>query len=131
MLHQLFTTVITTPQIADEYGTPLPTWVTILSVKNKQLQNELSLIVDPGEASAIALATEIENNYLITDDLQARKLAIKLGLPMIGTLGVLLLAKQAGLIALIAPYLDRIKKTNFRMAPALFNAVLKEAGELR
>ncbi|WP_426670647.1 DUF3368 domain-containing protein [Mucilaginibacter sp. McL0603] len=130
LLHQVFATVITTPEIAEEYGMSLPQWVTILSVKNKTLQNDLSFIVDPGEASAIALAHEIENNYLITDDLQARRLAIKLGLPMMGTLGVLLLAKQNGLINLVAPYLELIKQTNFRMAPELFHTVLKEAGEI-
>ena len=69
LLHELFTNVITSHEIAAEYGHPLPEWVIILSVKNKELQNDLSLIVDSGEVSAIALAQEIENDYLITDDL--------------------------------------------------------------
>jgi predicted nucleic acid-binding protein len=72
----------------------LPEWISVVSVKNKSFQHELSLIVDEGEASAIALAHEIENKYLITDDLEARKLSIKLGLSVIGTFGVLLRAKQ-------------------------------------
>ena len=130
LLHQLFTKVITTPEIVAEYGTSLPEWVDIISVKNKKLQNELSLVIDAGEASAIALAHEIENNYLITDDLQARKLALKLGLPMMGTLGVLLMAKQKELISLVAPYLELINQTNFRMATDLFNTILREAGEI-
>lgn len=130
LLHQLFTTVITTPEIAEEYGQTLPEWVTVLSVRNKKLQQDLSLIVDSGEASAIALAHEIENNYMITDDLQARKLALKLGLTIIGTLGVLLRAKQKGLISLLAPYLEQIKQTNFRMSADLLNIILKEAGEI-
>lgn len=130
ILHQLFTTIITTTEIAEEYGKPLPDWVTILSVKDKKTQNELSPIVDYGEASAIALAHEIENNFPITDDLHARKLALKLGLSIIGTLSLLLRAKQKGLIDLLAPYLQQIKQTNFRMSLSLMNTILKEASEI-
>ncbi|MDB5001784.1 MAG: hypothetical protein JWQ34_9 [Mucilaginibacter sp.] len=129
VLHQLFSTVITTPEIAEEYKLPLPEWVIVIPVKNKLLQKELSLLVDKGEASAIAMAQETENQYLITDDLEARKLSAKLGLSVIGTLGVLLRAKQEGHIDLIKPFLEQIKQTNFRMAYDLYQTVLKKAGE--
>lgn len=129
LLHQLFSTILTTPEIAEEYGINLPEWVTVISVRDKKLQNDLAQVVDPGEASAIALAHEIESNFLITDDLQARKLAAKLGLTIIGTLGVLLRAKQKSLIVLLAPYLEKISKTNFRISSELIDRVLKEAGE--
>ena len=82
------------------------------------------------DASCFIILHKIENDYLITDDLQARKLAIKLGLPMIGTLRVLVLAKQKGLLTLVAPLLEQIKQTNFRMAPDLFRTILQEAGEI-
>jgi predicted nucleic acid-binding protein len=130
LLHQLFTEVITTPEIAAEFGFPLPAWVAVRSVHNKTLQTDLSLSVDPGEASAIALAFEISYDYLITDDRDARKLALQLGLTVIGTLGVLLLAKQQGHISLLAPYLQQISQTNFRMSTTLYHDVLKQAGEL-
>lgn len=129
LLHQLFSTILTTPEIAEEYGINLPEWVTVISVRDKKLQNDLAQVVDPGEASAIALAHEIESNFLITDDLQARKLAAKLGLTIIGTLGILLRAKQKSLIVLLAPYLEKISKTNFRISGELIDRVLKEAGE--
>jgi len=129
LLHKLFSTVLTIPEIAEEYGMALPDWVTVISVRDKKLQNDLAFIVDPGEASAIALAHEIESNYLITDDLQARKLATKLGLTIIGTLGILLRAKQKSHIDLLRPYLERIVKTNFRISSDLIDRVLKESGE--
>jgi predicted nucleic acid-binding protein len=50
VLHQLFNIVLTTPEIAAEYGAPLPEWIIIISVKDKSLQQELSLVVDKGEA---------------------------------------------------------------------------------
>ena len=129
LLHKLFTTILTTPEIAKEYGTTLPDWVTVISVTNKKLQNELAQVVDPGEASAIALAHEIEINFLITDDLDARKLATKLGLDIIGTLGILLRAKQKFYIDQLAPFLEKMMKTNFRMSQELIIKVLKEADE--
>lgn len=129
VLHQLFTVVLTTPEIAAEYGLPLPEWIIIISIKNKYLQLELTAVVDKGEASAIALAYEIENNYLITDDLKARKLAIKLGLSIIGTLGVLLRAKQEGYINAVKPFLELMKQTDFRVSDDLYQTVLRKADE--
>lgn len=129
ILHQLFSVVITTPEIVKEYKLPLPEWIVVLSVKDKKRQLELASLVDEGEASAIALAQEIYNQYLITDDLEARKLSAKLGLSVIGTLGVLLRAKQEGHIKLIKPILLQIKQTNFRIGDDLYDTVLKQAGE--
>jgi len=130
VLHQLFDVVLTTPEIAAEYGFPLPEWIIIISVKNKSLQQELTSVVDKGEASAIALAHEIENKYLITDDLEARKLSIKFGLSVIGTLGVLLRAKQQGHISAVKPFVELMKQTDFRVSDDLYQTILRKAGEL-
>jgi len=130
ILNQLFTTVLTTQEIASEYGNPLPDWIIILPIKNKSFQRELETLVDQGEASAIALAHEIENEFIITDDLDARKLAIKQGLSVIGSLGVLLRAKDAGHINLIKPFIELIKQTNFRISDNLYQAALHKAGEI-
>lgn len=129
VLHQLFNVVLTTPEIAAEYGSPLPEWIVIISVKNKSLQHKLASEVDKGEASAIALAHEIENEFLITDDLEARKLSVKLGLAVIGTLGVLLRAKQQGYIIAVKPFVELMKQTDFRVSDDLYQTVLRKAGE--
>jgi len=129
LLPQLFNIVITTHEIANEYGKPLPVWLKLVAVKDHQLQQDLAAIVDAGEASAIALAREIETDYIVIDDLQARKLAIKLGLTVIGTLGILLKAKQMGLITLLRPVLEQIKRTDFRVTATLIEAVLRDSDE--
>jgi predicted nucleic acid-binding protein len=54
--------------------------------------------LDTGEASAIALAMETVNSTLIIDEKKGRKFAKNLGLQIIGTLKILLLAKQHRLI---------------------------------
>ncbi len=129
VLRQLFDVVLTTPEIAAEYGSLLPEWVMIVSVKDKSFQKKLSSVIDKGEASAIALAHEIENKYLITDDLEARKLSIKLGLSVIGTLGVLLRAKREGFINAVKPFVELMRQTDFRVSDELYQTVLRTAGE--
>ena len=130
LLPQLFNNVITTPEIANEYGDAIPEWLKVIAVTNQQLQGEYEKLVDRGEASAITLANEVECDYIIIDDLQGRKLALKLGLTVIGTLGIMLKAKQAGLIHLLKPVLEQIENTNFRITPTLFETILRDAGEL-
>lgn len=129
VLNQLFKIVLTTPEIASEYGSQLPEWIIVISVKDKSLQQKLALMVDKGEASAIALAHEVENKYLITDDLEARKLSIKLGLSVIGTLGILLRAKQEGYISAVKPFVELMKQTDFRVSDELYQTVLRKADE--
>jgi predicted nucleic acid-binding protein len=87
------------------------------------------LEIDKGEASAITLAIEFDSSLLIIDDRKARKLAERLGLNYTGTLGVILRAKEKGLIPTIRPVLEKIQLTNFRFSTMVFNEILKIAGE--
>jgi len=129
LLHQLFLTITTTVTIAEEFGKKLPEWVTVMSVADLHYQTILELEVDEGEASAISLAIEHQPALLILDDLKARKVAEKLRLNYTGTLGVLLKAKENGIIDRIKPLLDRIQQTNFRFSKNVFEQILKVAGE--
>ena len=129
ILQQLFNNIVTTPEIADEFGESLPDWVEIVSVKDKYKQQLLEIQVDRGEASAMALALEMENPQLIIDDYKARKLAKTLQIDYTGTIGVLFLAKQKGIISAIKPVLDKIKETNFRISAELELHILVEAKE--
>ncbi|MVN22557.1 DUF3368 domain-containing protein [Mucilaginibacter arboris] len=129
LLQNLFTSVITTPQIATEFGYPLPVWVKIMTVTNEVTFESLKLHLDVGEASAIALANEINHDYLILDDLKARYFAEQKGLKVKGTLGVLLTAKIKGIIPFLLPYLDALQQTNFRISKNLVQQILNDAGE--
>jgi len=129
ILHNLFGSVFTTPEIALEYGEQLPEWVVIQPIKDQNLLAEYQQKVDPGEASALALAQEINADLVILDDLEARKFALKLGLAFKGTLGLLVMAKQEGIIPSIRPYLEKVQQTNFRLASHLVDQSLRDAGE--
>lgn len=89
------------------------------------------LDVDPGEASAIALAMESRPSLLILDDQKARKVAKRLNLNYTGTLGVFLKAKQAGIIPSVKYVLEKVQQTNFRYSHQVFQEILLLAGESR
>lgn len=85
--------------------------------------------LDAGEASAIALAMNIEKSILIIDDLKGRKIAEKMNIRYSGTLGLIVQAKREGVIETVKPILKKIEKTDFRIDRKLLLTVLREAGE--
>ncbi len=86
--------------------------------------------LDAGEREAIHLATTLKADLLMMDERLGRNAARRLGLTMIGTLGILAAAKQAGLITQMKPLLVWLRsETNFRCAPDLEREVLEAAGE--
>lgn len=82
-----------------------------------------------GETAVLALALEQVGSLVILDDGLARQFAESLNIQRIGTLGILLQAKQRGLIAEIAPLLDQLNQLRFRVSPATKQAVLRLAHE--
>lgn len=129
LLHKLYGTIITTEEVALEFGNPLPSWLEIKQPVNKNYQSIIEASLDRGEASAIALAIEYEECLLIIDDLKGRKFAYKLGIAIIGTLGIILDAKLAGIIPSVNQLLIKIKQTNFRLTERLELWILNRAGE--
>jgi predicted nucleic acid-binding protein len=131
ILNKLFGNITTTSEVAGEFGRLLPPWIEIKEPSNKNYQSIIEASLDKGEASAIAiaLAIELDNCLLIIDDLKGRKFAHQLGLTIIGTIGVLVDAKLAGIIPSIKPILSKIKSTNFRITEQLELLILKLAGE--
>lgn len=129
LLQKLFQQITTTTTIAQELGKPLPDWVNVMSVTDVTAQSVLELEVDAGEASAIALALETDNALLVLDDLKGRKLADKLNLTYTGTFGLILKAKEEGIIPSVKPILQLIQATNFRFSPAVIQGILKQANE--
>ncbi len=90
----------------------------------------LRAIIDSGEASAIALALELDDCLLIMDGLKGRVLAEELGIRVTGTFGVIIEAKLAGHIASVKSLLEKIKMTNFRLSQDLEKKILTKTGEI-
>jgi len=92
----------------------------------------LPIIADlgAGEREVLALGTETPDSLVILDDALARQYARMLKLKLTGTLGVLLKAKETGLLPALAPVLERLQDLRFRMDPETRQAVLRLAGEV-
>ena len=84
--------------------------------------------LDLGERAAIARALEIGAG-LLADDLVARQHAAALGLMVIGTLGVLVLAKRAGRLAAVKPLIERLRASGQRLSQAAVADALPAAQE--
>jgi predicted nucleic acid-binding protein len=125
LLRKVYSELITTPEIAEEFGEILPDWIKIQEVSDKKYQNFLETQVDCGEASAIALATEYDDVLLLLDDLKARKLATRLKFKITGTLGVIHKAKQMLIIDKVKPLIDKLLLTDFRVAENVIEEILK------
>ncbi len=123
VLPALFVSVMIPPEVGREFGGKFA-WLKIENLKSNLLATALQTVVDVGEAEAIALASE-KNCLLISDDKQARAAAKRLGVKFIGTVGVLVRAKQNGIITEIKPILDLLEANNFFLSRALREEALK------
>ena len=82
-----------------------------------------------GEIEAMALYKQLSADFLLIDDGRARKVAKFNGINVIGSLGVLLIAKEKGLIKKIKPALNAIRNSEIFMNENLLNKVQRLAGE--
>ncbi|QLH47471.1 MAG: DUF3368 domain-containing protein [Bacteroidota bacterium] len=130
ILYKVYGQIVTTIDIATEYGEILPDWIEIANVVDKSKQQLLEMQIDKGESSAIALALETPNSTIILDDYKARRIAEKLGLAYTGTIGVIVKAKLLGIVPSIKPLLDKIKLTDFRLSADIELQALKESKEM-
>jgi len=115
VLRHLYETVLITPEVADEYGEPLPEWINVNAVRDAGKTVAFNRFIDLGESSAIALAMEIDGALVVVDDLEARQFALSLGLKITGTLGVLIRAFKQGIITDISPVISQLKEIGFRL----------------
>ena len=132
LLKSIFTEIVIPDQVAVE---------TVASVQPRSWIRKESLLLPvlpavqrptlgPGEREAICLAIEVNAAAILLDDDPARKLAAELGLRVIGTAGVLILAKERQLIPAVRPCLDALIENRFFLARTLYELILKRVGEM-
>ena len=100
-------------------------WIEIMEVAP---DSALLHLLDAGEASAIPLAQRL-GATLLCDDADARAIARQRGLLVIGTLGVLLKAKRAGALELVAPVVATMTQAGMFVSAPLLSQILAAAGE--
>jgi hypothetical protein len=140
LLRQLYGRVLTMPEVVAELdaganvGEDVPNlrehpWIEVSPI---QIPSYLDLIADlgRGEASVLALGLEHEGrSLLVIDDKLGRRIARLRNLTVTGTAGVLLKAKQTGLLASLHPVLDDLSARGFRLHSQVVADLLTIADE--
>jgi hypothetical protein len=90
---------------------------------------DLTVLLDRGEAHTIALAEELGASQVLLDERAARALASARGLKIIGSAGLLVRAKERGLIEAVHPYLKRMRAQGVRFSDRFVRALLNQIGE--
>ena len=105
-------------------------WIETRAVKDNSLVVALSAELDAGEAEAIALAVQGNADLLLLDERGGRRVARRLGLHYLGILGVLIEAKDQGLIVAVKPIVDDlIAKAGFWISRDLYGQIIQAAKE--
>ncbi len=105
-------------------------WIQMCAVG--RVRSDLRSLDDlgPGEREAIVLALELgPGTALLLDDLGGRRAAQRLGLHVIGSGGVLALAKDRRLIPSVAPLLHDLRRAGLYLSDSAFAGILATAGE--
>lgn len=98
----------------------------IEGVRDRGQVDVLCKSLDRGEAEALVLMRERQADLLLVDDQQARRAAQRLGLAYIGTIGLLRLARDRGLVRAAYPIMLELRRRNFWVSDALLERIARE-----
>lgn len=105
-------------------------WIEIKKVSPQKINNlSAKFGLGKGEVSALILASELNADLLIIDDLKARKNAQTQKQAIIGILGILLLAKSQNLISEVRRPLDDLIDFGYWISPNLYRKIIETAKE--
>jgi hypothetical protein len=120
---------LATEQIMRQISLDSAPWIKTVSLANPQRVLVYSGL-GRGEAEVLALAEEQSAQLVIIDERKGRRYAQRLGIPVTGTVGVLLLAKEKGLIVALAPLLAELQKAGLYLDSSVITKALSVAGEV-
>jgi predicted nucleic acid-binding protein len=108
----------------------LADWIEQHAVRNRALVTALRRDLDRGEAETIALAMELGADLVLLDEKEGRHAARRLGLRVVGVVGILLEAKANGTVDAVRPHLDALRqRAGFYLSESVYQHVLVLAGE--
>lgn len=104
-------------------------WIHVENIENQMAKAMYKTQLHEGEVEVMILAKERSADVVIIDDANAKKHAKYLGLPVTGTLGVLIKAKQRGYIRELKPVVQEMVDKNIYISEDLIKLCLEQAGE--
>jgi len=105
-------------------------WIESKSVKDRTQVNLLLASLEKGEAEVLCLAKELKAGLILLDEEKARKSAVLAGFTVMGTVGLLLLAKDLGHIKEVHYSFKELQRKKFRISERIITDALKKAGEV-
>ena len=125
----LFPDLLVPPSVAIEIQPSLGQVPERFRVRVPRVRLLLPEPLGPGEREAIELAMEIGSDVVVLDDHQARAAAHERGLPVTGTLGLLVRAKHQSLISEVRPLMHEMVAAGHYASDRLQALILEKAGE--
>lgn len=129
LLRQLYKKVVITDIVRSEINAELPDWIEVTAAYDQKQLQILKLELDAGEASAIALALDNPQARLIIDENKGRSVAKRLGLKVTGTIGVIIKAKEQGLIHSGKDLLEKLDQHGFWLSEKLKRQIMERMEE--
>ena len=104
-------------------------WIRVEQISDTSQKQMYRAKIHAGEVEVMIKKKKKKADLVILDDNAAKKTAKFLGLRVIGTLGILVLAKKRGYIKEVSPVLDALKRDGFFVSDDLCDLVLRQADE--
>lgn len=104
-------------------------WIHVQQIRDDYEKKMYRARLHDGEVEVMILAQELSADLVVIDDNAAKRTAKYLGLIVTGTLGVLLKAKQQGIVDKVHPLVSEMKRNGFYISSTLESIVLEQAGE--
>lgn len=126
--HEVASEFLAAEALARQRDLAAAPWIKVTPIRDRRRVVAYANL-DLGEAEVLALGEETNARLLVIDEDKGRRFARRLGFPVIGTLGVLLLAKERDLLERVAPAIEELRDVGLYLAPSLVAKVLCLAGE--
>ncbi len=134
MLTKLFHRVCIPVAVQEEllkFHDELPEWLEVIPVEDHTLVSAFAKKLDRGESEAIALALQTNPDRLLIDERKGRLIASSQGIPIIGLVGLVILARRKGVIDSVTRILGDLETVaGFYLHPEVKRQALDAAGEL-
>jgi len=125
ILSSLFGEIWITSAVQREYRLVLPEFVSVHDAIDRERSEELQQILDPGEATSIALALENPGCTILIDEKKGRRVATSLGIEVTGTVGILLKAAAANLVEVRPDLISDLEANGFYLSDRLLDLLSK------
>ena len=104
----------------------IPDW--IAEIRPSRIHEAVERL-DAGEREALSLAIELSASRLLIDDLRGRRVAERLHVPIVGSVGILLAAKEQGHIDNVRTHMDAMRRSSLYLKDSVYVGILRAAGE--